>query len=131
MKEKTKPGEEMIQASVYAGVYHVLLAGMVASTTLFVFGLVRGIMLHTFFPLTADWIRQHYHWHAVTAGLAALDPTTLMMLATVLLILTPVARVVVSIYVFAADGDRKYALVTSTVFAIMVLTFVLSRFGLQ
>ncbi len=120
-----------VQANVYASVYHVLLAGMLASTVLFVIGLVRGMMLHTFFPLTPDWIRQHYHWQAVRSGLVALDPTTLMMVATVLLILTPVARVIVSIYAFAIDHDRKYVLVTSIVLAVMILTFVLSRFGLQ
>lgn len=120
-----------VQENVYSGVYHVLLGGMLASTALFLLGLVRGMMLHTYFPLTPDWIKSHYSWHAFTAGMAALDPTILMMVATVLLILTPVARVIVSIYVFAVDGDRKYVLVTSVVLAVMVLTFVLSLFGLQ
>ncbi len=128
MEEAKQSG---VQDNVYAGVYYVLQGGMIVSTALFIVGLVRGMMLHTYFPLTPDWIKQHYHWEAVKSGLAALDPTTLMMLATVLLILTPVARVIVSIYVFAVDHDRKYVLVTSIVLAVMVLTFVLSRFGLQ
>ena len=119
------------EANVYAGVYHVLLGGMVLSCLFFAVGLVRGMMLHTFFPLTPEWIQGHYHWHALVEGLRTLDPTVLMMIATVLLILTPVARVVVSIIAFAADGDRKYVLVTSAVLAVMLLTFVLSRFGLQ
>jgi uncharacterized membrane protein len=130
MKEERQSGAA-VQDNVYAGVYHVLLGGMLASTALFIVGLVRGMMLHTFFPLNEQWIKDHYHWHAVMAGVVALDPTSLMMLATMLLILTPVARVVVSIYAFAVDHDRKYVLVTSIVFAVMVLTFVLSRFGLQ
>jgi uncharacterized membrane protein len=129
--DETKQTGSGVQDNVYAGVYHVLLGGMLVSTALFIFGLVRGMMLHTYFPLTADWVKEHYHWHVVKNGLLALDPTTLMMVATVLLILTPVARVIVSIYVFAIDRDRKYVLVTSIVLAVMVLTFVLSRFGLQ
>ncbi len=128
MDEARQPDD---QDNVYASVYHVLLGGMLASTVLFIVGLVRGMMLHTFFPLKPEWIRQHYHWQAVKSGLVALDPTTLMMVATVLLILTPVARVIVSIYAFAVDRDRKYVLVTSIVLAVMVLTFVLSRVGLQ
>jgi uncharacterized membrane protein len=129
--EKLEKSDATVQDNVYAGVYHVLLGGMLVSTALFLVGLVRGMMLHTFFPLTPEWIKEHYHWEALKTGLAALDPTTLMMVATVLLILTPVARVVVSIYAFAKDGDRKYVLVTSIVLAVMALTFVLSRYGLQ
>ena len=131
MAERDSKPEQPVEDNVYSGVYHVLLGGMVVSTILFVVGLIRGMMLHTYFPLTEEWVKQHYHWEAVKEGVATLDPSTLMMLATVILILTPVARVVVSIYAFAVDRDRKYVLVTSTVLAIMVLTFVLSRFGLQ
>lgn len=120
-----------LEANVYSGVYHALFVGMIASTVLFVVGLVRGMMLHTYFPLTAEWIKGHYHWEPIKTGLLSLDPTTLMMLATVFLILTPVARVIVSIYAFAIDHDRKYVFVTSIVLAVMVLTFVLSHFGLQ
>jgi uncharacterized membrane protein len=123
--------EHPVEDNVYSGVYHVLLGGMVVSTALYVIGLLRGMMLHTFFPLTQNWVKQHYHWAAVKHGIATMEPSTLMMLATVILILTPVARVIVSIYAFAVDRDKKYVLVTSTVLAIMVLTFVLSRFGLQ
>jgi len=39
-----------------------------------------------------------------------------MMLAIALLILTPVTRVLVSIYVFYIDDDRKYVVVTGLVF---------------
>jgi len=131
MVEREAKPEQPVEDNVYSGVYHVLLGGMVVSTALYVIGLIRGMMLHTYFPLTPEWVKEHYHWAAVRHGLATLDPTTLMMLATVILILTPVARVIVSIYAFAVDRDRKYVLVTSTVLAIMVLTFVLSRFGLQ
>ena len=129
MKTDRKNDTE-VQANVYAAVYHALLAGMVVSSLLFAVGLVRGMMLHTFFPLTPEWVRQHYHWSTVLEGIKTLDPTVLMMLATVLLILTPVFRVIVSIYAFAVDRDGKYVLITSIVMAIMVLTFVLSRFGL-
>ena len=132
MSTPEKPGGPEVQDNVYSTVYHALLAGMVVSSILFAVGLVRGMMLHTYFPLTPEWIQQHYHWHAAIAGLKAFDPTVLMMVATVLLILTPVVRVVVSIYAFAVDRDGKYVLITSIVFAIMVLTFLLSHFfGLQ
>ncbi|MBZ5569537.1 MAG: DUF1634 domain-containing protein [Acidobacteriia bacterium] len=120
-----------VGANVYAGVYRVLLVGMLVSTAMFVLGVVRALMLRTHFPLTPEWVRQHYHVSDVVHGLAALDPFALMLVASLLLILTPVLRVVVSIYAFWVDHDWKYVGVTSIVLAVMVLTFVLSRFGLQ
>ena len=117
--------------NVYADVYRVLLAGMVVSTLLFAAGVVLALIHPAYVPLSAAWIRQNYHWAAFVHGLATGDPTTLMMLATILLILTPVSRVLVSIYVFYVDHDRKYVVVTSIVFLVMVLTVILSRLGLK
>ena len=117
--------------NVYAAVYHALLYGMVVSSLLFAAGLVRAMLLHTYFPLTEQWITDHYHWNVVMHGIATADPTVLMLLATVLLILTPVVRVMVSIIAFAQEGDRKYVLVTSIVLAVIVLSVLLSRAGLR
>jgi uncharacterized membrane protein len=119
------------EANVYAGVYHVLLVGMFVSTSLFAAGVIRALILHAHFPLTTEWVRDHARFMTVIHGLARLDPTALMVVASVLLILTPVVRVVVSIYAFWMDHDYRYVLVTGLVLAIMVLTFVLSRVGLQ
>jgi uncharacterized membrane protein len=98
-----------VEANVYADVYRVLLAGMFISTAIFLLGVIRALLLRTYFPLTPEWVRQHYHVSYVVHGLATLDPFALMLVATVLLILTPVVRVLVSIYAF----------------------FVLAHFGLQ
>jgi uncharacterized membrane protein len=125
-----KPDSAEAEANVYTSVYRVLLGGMLVSTTLFAIGLVRALLHPTYFPLTSEWIQQHYHWSVVWRGLATLDPVVLMMVATVLLILTPVARVLVSIYAFYVDRDRKYVAVTSIVFLVMVLTVVASYLGL-
>ncbi len=119
-----------VEENVYADVYLALLVGMVISTALFALGLIRALLLHTYFPLDPAWIQQHYHVGTVVHGLATLDPTSVMLVATVLLILTPVARVLVSIYAFYVDHDRKYVAVTGIVFLIMVLTVILSQFGL-
>jgi uncharacterized membrane protein len=117
--------------NVYAEVYRILLAGMVASTLLFAAGVILALLHPTYVPLTADWVRQQYHWSAFIHGLATGNPGTLMMLATILLILTPVTRVLVSVYVFYIDHDYKYVLVTGIVFLVMVLTVILSRLGLK
>jgi uncharacterized membrane protein len=117
--------------NVYADVYKVLLAGMVLSTALFAIGVILALLHPTYIPLTPAWVRQQYHWHAVVHGLATANPGTFMLLATVLLILTPVSRVLVSIYVFYVDGDHQYVVVTSIVFLVILLTVILSRFGLK
>lgn len=119
------------EVNVYAGVYHVLLAGMFISSSLFAAGVIRALLLHANFPLTPEWAREHARFMMVIHGLGKLDPTALMVMATVILILTPVVRVIVSVYAFWVDHDRRYVLVTSIVLGIMVLTFVLSRLGLR
>ncbi len=119
------------QLNVYADVYKVLLGGMMVSTALFAAAIVRALLQPQFVPLTPEWIKQHYHWRVIAEGLLAFDPTVIMLIATVLLILTPIARVVVSAYAFAVDDDRKFLFVTLSVLAVIMLTAVLGLFGLK
>jgi uncharacterized membrane protein len=119
------------ELNVYADVYKVLLGGMIVSTALFAAGIVRALLQPQFVPLTPSWIKQHYHWQAVVAGIRSFDPTVIMMIASVLLILTPVARVVVSIYAFVVDRDRQFVVVTLMVLSVILLTVVLGLFGLR
>ncbi len=126
----SKP-DDTAQENVYSGVYRVLLGGMLISTALFAIGTVRALLQPEFVPLTPEWVRSHYNVSAVIRGLAHLDPMVTMMVATVLLILTPVARVLVSIVAFAIDGDRKFVAITGLVFLIMIATVVLGLLGLK
>jgi uncharacterized membrane protein len=126
-----KQDETSTELNVYADVYKVLLGGMILSTALFVIAIVRALLRPEFMPLTPEWIKQHYHWAAIAEGLRTFDPTVIMLIATVLLILTPIARVVVSIYAFAVDHDRKFVMVTLVVLVVIILTLVLGLFGLK
>lgn len=119
------------EQKIYADVYDVLLIGMLISTVLFAFGVVLALVHPHFIPLTRDYVLKNYDAATFFKGLAALRPGAYMMLATVLLILTPVVRVLISIYAFFAEGDRKYTLVTGIVFLVIVLTVVLGRLGLK
>ncbi len=130
-EQKVDFAETSTEANVYADVYRVLVGGMIVSTILFVLGVVRALMHPTSFPLNAEWVRQHYQFSTVMHGLAALDPMTLMMVASVLLILTPVARVVVSIWAFVVDRDYKFVAITSIVLLIMIITVVAGLLGLH
>lgn len=117
--------------NVYSAVYHALIYGMYASSALYLAGMLLALRRHESVPLSTAWVRSQMHWHIFWPGLLHADPTALMLLATVLLILTPVSRVVISIYAFTVDRDWPYVLVTSVVFGVIVLTVVLARFGLK
>ena len=119
------------EANVYADVYRLLIGGMILSNVLFAAGILLALLHPRFVPLTAQWVKTHYQWSALSSGLASGDPIALMLLATALLILTPVARVVVSIAAFAADRDYKYVVITSIVMFVMLLTLLLGLLGLQ
>lgn len=129
--ETTTTNPAVEEENVYENVYHVLLGGMIVSTVLFAIGLVLAFLHPQNYPLTPEWIRSHYNFESVWQGLRAFDPFTLMMVATAVLILTPVIRVVVSIYAFWVDGDKKYVMVTSTVLGVILLSLVLAHFGLK
>ena len=54
-------------------------------------------------------------------GAMQLKPYAVLMLGIFLLILTPVLRVVVSIYAFAKEGDRLYVTITTIVLIILII----------
>jgi uncharacterized membrane protein len=119
------------EENVYTDVYRMLIAGMIVSSVLFAIGIVLAMLHPRYVPLSTAWVRSQYHVGTVLHGVAHGDPTAIMLLATVLLILTPVARVVVSIVAFAVDRDHKFVAVTSFVFLVMVITVILGELGLK
>jgi len=128
-KQPKKDGSK--ELNVYADVYNVLLAGMLLSTALFVAAIGKALLRPQFYPLTPEWVKQQYRWPVIVHGVRSFDPPVIMLIATALLILTPIARVVVSVYAFAVDNDRKFLVITSIVMLVIVLTVVLGVFGLQ
>ncbi|WP_461213771.1 DUF1634 domain-containing protein [Lacticaseibacillus sp. GG6-2] len=68
------------------------------------------------------------HPHSVSTilqGVVHLRPYAVMMLGIFLLILTPVLRVVVSIYAFIKEKDRLYAGITTIVLIILLVAMVI------
>jgi uncharacterized membrane protein len=114
--------------NVYRGVHRVLAWGMGISSALYALGVARSWPHSPTIPLTAPY---ELTLPQVARGLAHLDAASLMWLATVLLILTPVTRVVVAFIAFWQDGDRRFMLVTGAVLAIIALTVFLGRLGLH
>jgi uncharacterized membrane protein len=119
------------EESVYEDVYRVLLAGMLISSALFAIGLARALLHPETYPLAPELVQFHYRWTAIWRGLKELDAFTLMLVATALLILTPVLRVVISSWAFWVDRDYKYVVVTSIVLGVIALSVVLTHLGVK
>jgi uncharacterized membrane protein len=124
-------GEMVVEQNVYTDVYRLLIAGMILSNAFFLIGLILASVHPQYFSLAPEWVRQQYHWKIALHGLATGDPNTYVMIATAILILTPVARVIVSIYAFFVDRDFKFVAITGFVLLIMIVTVVFGFLGLK
>lgn len=127
----TPPKPPDTEQNVYVDVYRLLIAGMIVSSILFALGIVLALLHPQYIPLSTRWVRSQYHVTTVVHGIVHGDPSAILLVATVLLILTPVARVVVSIVAFLVDRDYKFVVVTSIVFLVMVITVILGELGLK
>ena len=99
----------------------ILRLGVLVSATVMLIGLLllivkgNGGYPNNTFPTDFTEI-----WH----GIAQLKPYAIMMLGIFLLILTPVLRVIVSIYSFYREGDNLYVVITTIVLVILGISFV-------
>lgn len=60
-------------------------------------------------------------------GVALLQPHSIVVLGLLILILTPVLRVAISILLFAVQKDRLFSILTSLVFLLLIISFLLGR----
>lgn len=67
------------------------------------------------------------HFGGVMHGIAAGDPAAIVQLAVLLLIATPVARVVFALIAFAIERDKLYIFVSSVVLAVLLYGFFRSQ----
>jgi uncharacterized membrane protein len=72
------------------------------------------------FPRSAAWFFE---------GLLRCDGQAVIVAGLLILILTPVARVAVSMAVFANERDRTFVAITATVLALLILSFALGKAG--
>ena len=61
-------------------------------------------------------------------GLAALQPYSLIELGGIVLIATPVSRVLISVFLFAAEGDKLYVVVTAVVLSLLLFSMLVTPF---
>lgn len=96
------------QVNLCRVVQPILRWGMILSLSLMILGLALGAVEGTGATDVLPLGR-------IPAGLAELDPLAFLTLGLVLLIATPLARVVAALIVFLREGDRKFVLISAVV----------------
>ncbi len=99
---------------------NLLRAGVIISAAIMAIGFVMLIVTgNSGYPAG-------YHPHdfrEIFAGIVALKPYAIMMLGIFCLILTPVLRVLVSIYSFYKEHDYLYVYITTFVMVVLIFSF--------
>ena len=122
--EEKKRHQEMADIELVIG--HVLRIGVITSAAVIVLGLALALFTGKTgypagtFPTTVS---------AIFQGITTLKPFAVTMLGLFLLILTPVLRVVVSIYAFAKENDKLYVWITILVLVILVFAMWIGYLG--
>ena len=103
----------------------LLRIGVGISATLAVIGMIVIVVHH---PQHVTG-RPMHNVREIVNAIRAGHGQGIAMLGLLLLIATPVARVAVSIVLFARERDYTFVLITSTVLALLILSFVLGAAG--
>ena len=100
-------------------IYHVLRAGVVVSVAILVFGFVLVAFTGHSIPDRSIPPR------ALGQPLYTFTPEGYLSLGVLILIFTPVVRVLLSLVSFARERDRQYVLMTAIVFANLLVSLFL------
>ncbi|GEO69597.1 DUF1634 domain-containing protein [Levilactobacillus acidifarinae] len=124
MAEKPTTAREMAQVETIIG--RILQVGVIFSAVIMAIGLVMFLATgHSGYPGTTMPLTMG----AILLGTWQLKPFAIMMLGVYCLILTPVLRVVVSIYAFYKEKDHLYVAITTTVLIILIIALVIGVYG--
>ncbi|AEY66155.1 DUF1634 domain-containing protein [Clostridium sp. BNL1100] len=63
----------------------------------------------------------------IFSGLAVLKPYAVILTGLLILIITPVFRVGISIFTFLKEKDYMYVIITTIVFVILIISFLLGK----
>jgi uncharacterized membrane protein len=123
--------------SMNAVIGSVLRYGVIASASVIIFGTLLlsvasgfsdASRILTYNPETIPHDNFDVSLTGLLNGLLALNPFSVIELGVILLIASPVSRVLVSVFLFLAEGDRLYVLVTSMVLALLLFSILVAPF---
>jgi len=104
-----------------AVVHRLLVVGLAISTVLMLIGLALDLLLQREMPTVVPDLGE------VWTRVLAIRPSGFLALGLLVLIATPIVRVVGSIMIFAYERDWRFALITLVVLAIVTLSLLLGR----
>lgn len=111
---------EMAQVETIIG--RILQVGVIVSAIVMLIGMVLFLATgNSGYPGTTIPLKMG----AILVGTLQFKPYAIMMLGIYCLILTPVLRVVVSIYAFYKEKDRLYVIITTAVLIILLIALVI------
>ncbi len=100
----------------------ILASGMYTTIGLYLIGLILLFARGDTIPLISG---QYFHSiHGFVSSLVSLHPRAFLYLGTVSLILTPVSRVLISIFAFWREKDSRFVIVTAIVFLVIVASII-------
>jgi len=109
----------------------VLRYGVLISAAIIIAGLLLLIAangLSDATPLLNFDLRQAPTLGSFASGLASLQPYSVIELGAIVLIATPVSRVLISVFLFAAQKDRTYTLITLVVLSLLLFSMLVTPF---
>lgn len=115
------PSPSQERRRIDALVHVVLLVGGGAAGVLLCGAVLVGLIERRGLPQEADGFLE------IVRSLEHFEPAGLASLGLVLLILTPVARVIGSIVAFVVARDLRYVLITSLVLTLMIASLLLGK----
>jgi len=77
-------------------------------------------------PATVPHDGVQFSLSSILRGLASFAPFSWIELGVILLIATPVARVLISVFLFAAERDRLYVLITALVLVLLLFSMLVT-----
>jgi len=109
----------------------VLRYGVVISAVIIIAGLLLLLAANgssDATPMLNFNLRQVPTLGTFLSGLASLQPYSVIELGAMVLIATPVSRVLISVFLFAAQKDRLYTMITLTVLALLLFSMLVTPF---
>lgn len=107
----------------------VLRGGVLLSAGLLILGAILYFVRVLWGGAPANPLSYPHTLGDVFYGLGHGDPLAILALGLIVLLLTPVARVIISIFAFASERDWLYVGITALVLLILLMSFLLGRGG--
>jgi uncharacterized membrane protein len=109
------------QSRLDQAIHRLLVVGLAVSVAFMLFGLFLDLVLHRVVPTTIPDLRE------VLIRVVSLRPSGFLALGLLVLIATPVVRVIASFIAFVYERDWRYAGITLVVLLVVILSIVLGK----